>query len=152
MLTSFPSFLLHSQQDWVNPRYFYPTPQLKVFCAKKSSCKSLSTAMIIFRFSKRDSFLKSFTILEKLSSYCKMVCAWFLKNPHSGLKLLKKGSNTCIYLVYEISQFRLGKYLLWAKFLSNPQKTWTMERVVALNGLEKSPPGGLTAPTTVTVP
>ena len=37
-------------------------------------------------------------------------------------------------------------------FLSSPQKTWTIERVAAVTGSLKSPPGGETAPMTVTVP
>ena len=37
-------------------------------------------------------------------------------------------------------------------FLSSPQKTWTMDNVAAVTGSLKSPPGGLTAPMTVTVP
>ena len=39
-----------------------------------------------------------------------------------------------------------------ASFLSRPQKTWTMLRVAAVTGSEKSPPGGETAPTMVTLP
>ena len=57
-----------------------------------------------------------------------------------------------MYLVYDMSQFTDGKCLRCASFLSRPQKTWTMESVAAVTGSEKSPPGGLTAPTTVTVP
>ena len=45
-----------------------------------------------------------------------------------------------------------GKCLRWASFLSRPQKTWTMDSVAAVTGSLKSPPGGDTAPMTVTVP
>jgi len=44
-------------------------------------------------------------------------------------------------------QLTEGKCFLWASFLSNPQKTYTISSVAAVTGSEKSPPGGDTAPT-----
>jgi hypothetical protein len=38
------------------------------------------------------------------------------------------------------------------QLLVEAQKTWTMLRVAAVTGSEKSPPGGETAPTMVTLP
>ena len=41
---------------------------------------------------------------------------------------------------------------IWANFLSNPQKTCTIDKVDVVTGSAKSPPGGLTAPTIVIEP
>ena len=49
-------------------------------------------------------------------------------------------------------QFTDGKCFFWANFLSNPQKTWTIDKVEVVTGSAKSPPGGLTAPTIVIDP
>ena len=49
-------------------------------------------------------------------------------------------------------QFILGKCFLYASFLSKPQKTYTILSVLIVTGSEKSPPGGETAPTIVTLP
>ena len=57
-----------------------------------------------------------------------------------------------LYLLYEMSQLTLGKCFLCASFLSRPQNTCTMPSVAEVTGSEKSPPGGLTAPTIVTLP
>jgi len=51
-----------------------------------------------------------------------------------------------------MSQLTLGKCFRCANFLSRPQNTCTMLSVALVTGSEKSPPGGLTAPTTVTLP
>ena len=51
-----------------------------------------------------------------------------------------------------MSQFTDGKCFLCASFLSKPQNTCTMPSVADVTGSEKSPPGGDTAPTTVTEP
>jgi len=45
-----------------------------------------------------------------------------------------------------------GKCLRCASFLSKPQNTCTMPSVAEVTGSLKSPPGGDTAPTTVTLP
>lgn len=52
----------------------------------------------------------------------------------------------------EIVQFTEGKCFFCANFLSNPQKTWTIDKVEVVTGSAKSPPGGLTAPTIVIEP
>lgn len=51
-----------------------------------------------------------------------------------------------------MSQFMEGKCLRWANFLSKPQNTCTIPNVADVTGSEKSPPGGLTAPTILTEP
>ena len=64
----------------------------------------------------------------------------------------KNGSSTRSYLLYEISQLMAGKCLRCANFFSRPQNTCTIDSVADVTGSEKSPPGGDTAPTTVTEP
>ena len=49
-------------------------------------------------------------------------------------------------------QLILGKCFLYANFLSKPQKTYTIDIVAVVTGSAKSPPGGDTAPTMVTLP
>jgi len=55
-------------------------------------------------------------------------------------------------LEVEIVQLTEGKCFFCANFLSNPQKTWTIDNVDVVTGSAKSPPGGLTAPTIVMEP
>ena len=47
-----------------------------------------------------------------------------------------------MYLEYDKDQLTEGKCLRCANFLSKPQNTCTIERVAAVTGSEKSPPGG----------
>lgn len=49
-------------------------------------------------------------------------------------------------------QLTEGKCFLCANFLSKPQKTYTILNVATVTGSAKSPPGGETAPTIVTLP
>ena len=112
----------------------------------------LATSITTFWSSDSESCPTSCTISDRSFSCCRMSRAVSRSDENSESSVSKKGPSTRMYLEYEMFQLTDGKCLRCASFLSRPQNTCTMPSVAEVTGSEKSPPGGDTAPTTVTEP
>ena len=106
-----------------------------------------ATSRMSLSLSASESLPTSCTISVRSSSVWRTSFMMVRIGGNSGWLSSYHGSSARRYLEYESSQWSDGKCLRWASFLSRPQKTWTMPRVAAHTGSEKSPPGGETAPT-----
>merc|ERR1712087_485050 len=136
----------------VLPRGHIKSYSVNPFCCRKSSRMIFATSSVHFWSSDKESLPTSWTISCKSSSFCRISLNFCCKKLYSGSNFSKYGSKIRTYLEKEMFQFTDGKCLRCANFLSKPQNTCTILKVADVTGSVKSPPGGETAPTTVTEP